>query len=388
MHRHFVHEFVLGVLVAAAPVTVLAPGTASAAGSATVATYRHGDPVTIPGSFGNPDVTHSFLGGAAGPIESTAAGHAPPSGGGWTFNNLGGPTTVRMDPDRGKVLFTPEDANNYNATRRFDSGAGIDPQRFFYKAHFVRNVLLLDGAPYPWSYQWKHERVHWLDSVTDSNCEVKVHDWPDAQGPETIVTREDGSNQTFWGGARVDSNSGWAMMELMVYTGTRGQNDGKVITRIFKNGHTYIGQNQQAARVYAAGTQQLRYFVEQNYFGNFAQMEFGVDNDSPRPQVRQVWSDDSLVIVGRAPGDGWQRVELRDAVALQDATMRVPQSWTSWNGSIQLDLNTDGLPPGEHDLYLVVVDGIDAQGWDVVDTAMPIHVQVDEHPLFADGFEQ
>ncbi len=387
MRRRTLLHIALGIAVVTVPEMVVAGHDLPDSRAGVMVTYHHGDPVTIPGSFGNLDVTHTFLGGATGPIESTAVGHAPANGGGWIFNNLGGPTTVRMDPDRGKVLFTPEDANNYNATRRFDSGAGIDEQRFVYKAHFVRNVLLLDGAPYPWSYQWKHERVHWLDSVTDSNCEIKVHDWPDAQGPETILTREDGSDQTFWGGARVDSNSGWAMMELMFYTGTRGQSDGKVVTRIFKNGHTYIGQDQQAVQVYANGSQKLRYFVEQNYFGNFAQIEFGVDNNSPRPQVREVWSDDSLVIVGRAPGDGWQRVELRDAVALQDATLRVPQSWTTWNGNIQINLNTDGLPPGEHDLYLVVIDGIDAQGWDVVDTAMPIHVQVDEHPLFADGFE-
>lgn len=40
-------------------------------------------------------------------------------------------------------------------------------------------------------------------------------------------------------------------------------------------------------------------------------------------------------------------------------------------------LNADGLPQGEHALFLVVIDGVDADGWDVVTHSMPIRVGVD-----------
>lgn len=62
--------------------------------------------------------------------------------------------------------------------------------------------------------------------------------------------------------------------------------------------------NAQRERIYADPTLRLRYFIEQNYFGNFGQREDGVDNTMPKPQVRELWSDDSRVIVGQAAGSG------------------------------------------------------------------------------------
>jgi hypothetical protein len=166
-------------------------------------------------------------------------------------------------------------------------------------------------------------------------------------------------------------------MEYMVYTGTQGQNDGKLITRLHKNGKTWVNQNRHAERIYADPTLRLRYFIEQNYFGNFGQDEDGVDNPLPKPQVRELYSDDSRVIVGTDATSGWQRVELRDKVDLQSASVRELQSWSSWNGRIELALNTGGLPAGVHDLFLVVVSGVDANGWDIVTHSVPVRVRVD-----------
>lgn len=339
--------------------------------------YHHGDTVTIKGDFGLQDVVHSFLGGAGGMIEAQATGASMPNGNGWQFNDLGGPTSVAIDGTRGKVLFTPEDSTHYNATRRFDPGFAIGEQRYFYKAHWVRNVMLLGGVPYTKSYQWKHERINWENSVTDGDCQIKVHNWPTSQGPITIINRGGGDTSTYWGGAAADSSGGWALLEIMGYTGTLGQQDGMLITRVHKNGRTVISQNRQAERIYADPTLRLRYFVEQNYFGNFGQIEDGVDNALPKPDTREVYSDDSRVIVGRVPGQGWQRVELRDSVDLQTATVRELQDWSEWNGNITLRLNTGGLAPGVHALYLVVIDGVDAQGWDRVIHSEPVTVQVD-----------
>ncbi|MFT3734096.1 MAG: hypothetical protein QM776_03585 [Rhodocyclaceae bacterium] len=147
--------------------------------------YRHGDTLTLANTGGNPQVIHSFLGGAGGVIESPDLGATPASGQGWVFNKLGGPTTIANDAMRGKVLFTPEDAKNYNATRRFDPGTPIAEQRYLYKAHWVRNVMTMDGKPYSKSYQWKHERISWQDSVVDTDCEIKVHDWLNDSGGQT-----------------------------------------------------------------------------------------------------------------------------------------------------------------------------------------------------------
>lgn len=116
----------------------------------------------------------------------------------------------------------------------------------------------------------------------------------------------------------------------------------------------------------------LRHFVEQNYFGKFDQ-----DNPPPKPGVRELWSDDSRVIVANTAETGWKRVELRDSVELASATLREVQDWVSWDGAITLRLNADHLPAGEHDLFLVVIDGVDADGWDVVTHSMPIRLGVD-----------
>lgn len=348
----------------------------SGGGGATVSVYHHGDMVTIDGAFGTNDVTKTFLGGADGMIESKAIDQSMASGAGWSFNDLGGPTTVALDGKRGKVLYTPEDVDHYNATRRFDPGFAIGEQRYFYKAHYVRNVMLLDGQPYTKSYQWKHERVNWVNSVSDSSCEIKVLNWPTSQGPITVLNRSATDGSTFWGGAAADSNGDWALLEIMVFTGTEGQQDGKLVTRVHKNGKTVISQNKQPEKIYADPTLRLRYFVEQNYFGNFGQVEDGVDNGMPKPQVREVYSDDSRVIVGNTATSGWKRIELRDSVALEDATLREMQDWTSWDGAIHLRLNAGGLPKGLHDLFLVVIDGIDAGGWDVVTHTMPVRVEV------------
>ncbi|MCX9156330.1 hypothetical protein OPU71_09375 [Niveibacterium sp. 24ML] len=186
-----------------------------------------------------------------------------------------------------------------------------------------------------------------------------------------------GDGSTYWGGVAADSNGDWALLEIIGYTGTQGMQDGMLITRVHKNGRTVISQNKQAERIYADPALRLRYFIEQNYFGNFGQLEDGVDNTQPKPDTRELYSDDSRVIVGRAAGQGWQRVELRDSVALQAATVRELQDWSAWQGDITLRLNTGGLPPGRHALYLVVIDGVDAQGWDRVIHSAPISVQVD-----------
>ncbi|MFT3734097.1 MAG: hypothetical protein QM776_03590 [Rhodocyclaceae bacterium] len=165
-------------------------------------------------------------------------------------------------------------------------------------------------------------------------------------------------------------------MEIMVFTGTQGLNDGKVITRTHHGGETRVRLNRQSEVVYNDPSLRLRYFIEQNYFGNFGQKEDGVDNKLPKPDVRELYSDDSRVIVGQDAVSGWQRVELRDTPSLQTATVRELQTWTVWNESITLKLNTGGLGPGEHDLYLCVIDGVDANGWDIVRHALPLRVVV------------
>ncbi|WP_159666342.1 hypothetical protein [Andreprevotia sp. IGB-42] len=338
--------------------------------------YRHGEMINLDGHFGSNNATQTFLGGAGGMIEATATGSSMANGNGWTFNNLGGPTTVQNDPQRGKVLFTPEDSTHYNAVRRFDPGFAIPEQRYIYKAHWVRNVLLLDGKPYTKSYQWKHERIVWRDSVVDGNCEFKIYNWANT-GVITIVNRSATDQSTYWGGIAPDHNGDWALMETLIYTGTQGLQDGKVITRVHKNGHTYISQNRQAEKIYADPDLRLRYFIEQNYFGNFGQREDGVDNPLPKPDVRQVYSDDSRILISNDNQPAWKRVELRDSVDLHDATVRELQDWTVWSGGIQVKLNTGGLPKGRHRLYLVVIEGVDANGWDNVVGATPINVSVD-----------
>ncbi|WP_434427772.1 hypothetical protein [Nannocystis pusilla] len=353
------------------------PTTSSSTGDDAPAIYRHGDMVTIEGEFGGNDVTKTFLGGAGGKIESLSPGQSMESGEGWSFNDLGGPTSVELDGERGKVLFTPEDKDHYNATRRFDPGFAIAEQRHFYKAHWVRNVMLLDGMPYAKSYQWKHERVNWENSVVDGDCEIKVHHQIGTGGVLTFVNRSADDKSTYYGGQAADSNGGWTLLEILVFTGTEGQEDGKLITRVHKDGKTMISQNRQAERIYADPSLRLRHFIEQNYFGNFGQFEDGVDNPLPKPDVRELWSDDSRVIVGNTAETGWRRVELRDSVDLASATLREVQDWVSWDGAISLRLNADGLPAGEHDLFLVVIDGVDVDGWDVVTHSMPIRVGVD-----------
>ena len=329
-----------------------APGEApvsDSGGGATEQSFRHGDLITIEGAFGQSDVTHTFLGGASGMIEACQPGAEISNGNGWYFNELGYPTRVMSDATRGKVLFTPEDRDHYNATRHFDPGFAIAERRYFYKAHWVRSVLLLDGQPYLKSFQWKHERVNWQNTIVDGDCEIKVHDYPNGGGGlMTFVNRSASEKSVYWGGQVIKANSAWALLEMLVYTGTQGGNDAKVVTRAHVNGRTYVNQNKQTERVYADPSMRLRHFIEQNYFGNFGQVEDGVNNPLPKPDVRELWSDDSRVIVGNDDRAGWQRVELRDAVSLQEAQVRELQTWNVWDGNITLNLNTGGLQSGTH----------------------------------------
>jgi hypothetical protein len=276
------------------------------------------------------------------------------------------------------VHFNTESQDVYGATRIFDAGE-IAENRSFYKAHYVRNVMLLDGQPYTKDYQWKHERVSWQSVWTDTDTEIALFNWLEGNGSAnsmTVVRRAASDETVYWDGEAADSNGGWTLLEMIVSTGTLGNTDGLVVTRVHKNGHTVISQNLQPERVYANPDLRLRYFIEQNYFGNFGQNVDGVDNDLPKPQVRELYSDDSRVIVGTSPATGRRRVELRDTSDLQSATLREVQSWTAWNGSITLNLNAGGLPVGTHQLFLVVIDGIDAEGWDNVVASQPVTVVV------------
>ena len=349
-----------------------AGGVAGSGGGGSV--LRHGDEVTLQGDFGTEDVISTFLGGASGPIESLGVGDQIADGGDWSFHDY--VTTVAMDPERGEVLYNAEDSQNYNATRIFDAGV-IEEERSFYAAYWVRNVMLLDGQPYTKSYQWKHNRISWQYTWTDTDTEIKIHNWPTSQGPMTFINRSASDQDVYWGGAAADSNGGWALLEVIVSTGTEGNKDGLVVTRVHKNGETVISQNLQPEGIYADPNLRLRYFIEQNYFGNFGQLEDGVDNPLPKPEVRELYSDDSRIIVGKGPASGRRRIELRDAVDLQSATVRELQSWTQWDGTITLELNTGGLPPGQHELFLVVIDGVDADGWDHVVSNTPVRVLVD-----------
>jgi hypothetical protein len=343
--------------------------------------YHAGDEIVLTGKFGSENVVHTFLGGVTGPIETLAEGAERTNEGAWKYSDPGGKTHIAIDQKRGKVLFNTEDNQTYNAVRRWDPGAPIVEHRHFYKAHYVRNVLTLGGVPWTKSYQWKHERINWVDSVVDSDCELKLHDWQ-GQGPLTFVNRSATDKSTYYGGSAPDHNGDWAMIEIIVSTGTQGVADGSFVTRIHKGGKTIVSQNKQPETIYASDTLRLRYFVEQNYFGNFGQAEDGVDNKLPRPDVRQLYSDDTRIIVGQDESSGRRRVELRDAVETKDATIRELQTWSSWkagstpdsDATITVPLNVGGLPPGDHAMQLVVIDGLDADGWDHVVFSLPITV--------------
>jgi hypothetical protein len=353
---------------------------AGAAGQAGVV-YHAGDEIVLTGKFGAENVVHTFLGGVTGPIETLAEGAERTNEGAWKYSDPGGKTHIAIDQKRGKVLFNTEDNQTYNAVRRWDPGAPIVEHRHFYKAHYVRNVLTLGGVPWTKSYQWKHERINWVDSVVDSDCELKLHDWQ-GQGPLTFVNRSATDKSTYYGGSAPDHNGDWAMIEIIVSTGTQGVADGSFVTRIHKGGKTIVSQNKQPETIYASDTLRLRYFVEQNYFGNFGQAEDGVDNKLPHPDVRQLYSDDTRIIVGQDESSGRRRVELRDAVETKDATIRELQTWSSWkagstpdsDATITVPLNVGGLPPGDHAMQLVVIDGVDAEGWDHVVFSLPITV--------------
>lgn len=339
--------------------------------------YRHGDSLTLQGDFGSNSIHKSFLGGAQGAIEAQAIGATMPNANGWRFSDLGFPTQVAQDAQRGKVLLTQQDSQHYNADRRYDPGFAIPERRHIYKAHYVRNRLQLNGQPFTNSYQWKHERINWENSIVDGWGEIKIHSWMGAE-PDVLsfINRDQNDSSVFYGGQAAETNADWALMEILVYTGTQGQADGKLITRVFKNGQTYISENQQDVAIYANSNYRLRYFLEQNYFGNFSQTEAGVDNGLPKPDLRELYSDDSQVLIGLTEHSGWKRVELRDSLDPKQAKIRELQDWQQWEGAIQLQLNTGGLPSGTQDLYLVVIDGVDEQGWDRILASQPIRVQV------------
>lgn len=348
--------------------------------------YNHGDIITINGTFPtNAVASRTFLGAKDGIIEQAAINGTLANGSGWIFDDtVGNPISIVKDPTRGKVILGQNYVNGaFESTLRYDSGAPIPENTKVYFARWERAEVKRNGVAYTPDYQLKHMRVSEQNSITDDALNnVKWHSWINGgSGYTGIYTGSSHSSNTRAvtpvNGHGYHPDNGWCLVEYFIDTGTQGTESGQVYFRIHQSGGTKRVGAINGVMVYGTATR-LRWFLDQMYMGNWAQVALGVDNGSQEPQVQDIFRDDHRVVVGDGTGNsGWRRIEISDTNTLTTCTNREIQDWTTWTtNSISFKLNTGGLPKGLQQVYVRTIDGLDGTGMDNTIDAQQIWIYV------------
>lgn len=300
----------------------------------------HGSTFTIVGTgFGtNSATTNEFLGGAAGIFEQGGIGTTPAKTN-WDFESQWHNGVIYEDAERGKVLWTR--ISNQNGDKRFDNVDYIPESTPYMLSYWVKNISFMDGATI---VQWKMTRFGYANNINDNDSEITFFNWQGSS--KQVMCRYNAvSNPTLSPGSAAGPvlDGGWTKMQWFINPGTQGSANGELHLRTKRPGqpwHTWSRTDQQ---VYGTANRH-RYFIIQNYFGNYSGAGAG--------RYQDIFEDDFLIQVG-----SWKRVELCNSANYTAAEIREDQPWTYWSdGAIQITVNKGGLPPGQY--YLHVLDGL------------------------------
>ncbi len=319
---------------------------------------------TIEGNFGTNDVVRAFSDPL---IEATPLGALPSNANGIIFDQpTGYPFTVVNDSERGKVLKNIQDSSNYNSALRFAFPASLPENTWFYASSLGKMYLGYEGSPYTGYNQLKIDRLNVVNEITDnSTCQIKMHTQVQNGASPSTTTLLMNDNDPGWGLANQYggfdeslTDNEWFMTEFIIFTGTQGGNDGRVIYRILKGGVARLIEDVKNCRIYD-DAQRFNFYLLQGYPGNFGP-DAAHANDGPQPDVRE-FSRSSLVVI-----QGEKRIDLSTSLDTATAAWRYNIPWSLWDGDITAEKYYKGLSAGTHTIYARVIDGYTSDGWDNV----------------------
>jgi len=331
---------------------------------------QHGNGVTITGSFGTNTNYKAF---SKSIIDATSIGQTPANKNNYVFNEpLGYLPLTYNDPSRGKVLRTTQDSAHYDSVVKQHLPDYVPENTWLYWSFWQKSNLRLGGVPYPYYFQRKSGRLNFADTIVDGqHPEVKWHTWYTSGGSGATENTFYNAGDDNWGADGVSPPGGtpavkldntWFLNEFIVYTGTIGNADGRMILRAHQGGVSFVVRN-ITTEIYK-DAQKFKEMMQQEYYGNF-----GVTaNEGTRPDLIELFADAHCAIIGN------KRVDLCDAVTTSSCTFRENQQWVTWNGDIRVRLNTAGLSAGSHNMKLRVIEGYDSSGWDIVSATQNITV--------------
>lgn len=332
---------------------------------------QEGDLVTIEGSFG----TNSNYKAFSKPlINATDIGDTPANASNYVFDSpLGYLPVVENDSLRGKILFAIQDNDHYDNVIRQNLPSAIPENTWFYWAFWTRTSLVLDDEPYPYYFQRKTGRINFSDTITDGqHPEIKMHTNYAAGGAGSAENLFFNAGDDAWdaddvsppgGTPAMKSDNTWGLIEFIVFTGTEGEEDGRMIIRKHQAGASTIILNKPNIIIYK-DAQRFNDALQQEYNGNF-----GITaNEGTRPDLIEVRQGGNYAIIGD------KRIDICDTAATADCSFRENQDWNSWSGDIPFNLSLAGLTTGTHTLKKRVIEGYDSEGWDIVTSATDIVV--------------
>lgn len=334
--------------------------------------YNHGDLITIKGNFECPLLTtNSFTGGKDGAIESSLIDSTPTNNVYWNWTNTtGNKIIIDVDGARGKVI---GGNNNYdgihyplNSVLHHDCGYFIPENTKIYWGRWLDLGVIIGGSLYPHDFQIKHMRIAGADSIEDSlkNC-IKYNSW--WKGDSLIQPTQEASiyngksylasqNLKYRDHDEWSPHNGWALLEYFVNTGTQSQPNGRVVMRMTQNNKSNVIRYLDNCIIYDTADR-LRYFIDQMYLGNWAQVFDKVDSQLPRPEIRNIYRDDMLLQIG---GNAWNRAELRSNFGVREL-----QQYFHHEEGISFQLNLGAIDNNtDNNLSIVIIQGIDSFGKD------------------------
>jgi len=329
--------------------------------------YYHGDTVNFTGSFGANTNYKAF---SKPIIESATVGTTPANASNYVFDEpLGYLPTVVNDSERGKVLRTTQDNDHYDSIIKHHLPTSIPENTWVYWSFCQKSNLRLAGNPYPYYFQRKLGRLNYTDTILDGqHPEIKYHVNSYAGGQyvdENRLFNACDGGFSIYGAAQSTTtcDNTWHMAEIIVFTGTQGVADGRIIVRGRRGNINTILRDVKNTMVYS-DSQRFNHLLHQEYYGNF-----GVTADEgTKPDLIELFTDSSTIIIGD------ERIDLCDTASSETCTFRENLQWTSWNGNISAKLSLAGLSEGVHTLKKRVITGYDSNGWDIVSSATDIEV--------------
>ncbi len=315
-------------------------------------TFEDGATVTVQGGgFGQHNMNIAFIGSKNGGVQKTSPGGLFPNHqGGWSY----GGDAVMADlyvhngqhsrvPGNSVLVGRTTSAAPWNAPLVYDMGTPVPPQTWIYFTYWAK----MDSPTS--SGQWKMWRLSNRNQISDHKGELNYYNWNSQQMLTSHTEIAGFSNPTFWLGGGINEypthgRGAWTRLEVAVKTSNYNVADGNAEVWLHDRSFSKVPRiapiNNKVGneKVYDAASDQFRYLILQNYFGN------GYNS-------ADVYMEDVYVQVG-----GKKRVEICESANWNQCAHREIQYPTKWAANeIEFELNIGSFSSGDT-VYVHVLD--------------------------------